>query len=76
MQAACQDSGLSSAAALEELEVLLSFTVPVEAAEADRAHALSQWESGLQSSVECQTCDEVWGRIRVGCEKNTQRMQL
>lgn len=76
LQAACQKYGLSNAAALEELEVLLSFTVPLSAADGVRAHAQSQWVSGLHSSVECQTSEGVWGGIHVVCEETTQRMQL
>ena len=75
VQAACQRSGLSNNAAFEELEVLLSFTVPVEAADAGKGVALLQWVSGLQSSLECQA-SVGWGNFRVECEETTQRMQL
>ena len=76
MQAVCQKSGLSNATALEELEVLLSFTIPLEAADARKAHALSRRVSVLQSSLECQTCAGAWGKIRVVCEETMQRIQL
>ncbi|CAL5224938.1 g7707 [Coccomyxa viridis] len=75
LKAACQRSGLSNNAAFEELEVLLSFTVPVEAADAGKGVALLQWVSGLQSSLECQA-SVGWGNFRVECEETSQRMQL
>ncbi len=76
VQAACQKNGLSNAAALEELEALLSFTVPLEAADGGKTHALPQWVLALQCCAEGQSSEGGWCNVRVVCEKTTQRMQL
>ena len=76
LQAACQHYGLGNVAALDELELLLSFTVPVSAADGFRAHAVSRWSSRLHSSAKSPTFEGVWGIIRVVCEETTQRMRM
>ena len=61
---------------MRELEVLLSFTVPLEAVQAGEVVNQSQWVSRLQSSAGSQSSEGIWGAIHITCENVMQRMQL